>query len=576
MTSDVDVLDTTDADSGADGGDSVPTDTTDAAPDVTPTELSISLLEPYDGESAHQAFAIRAEVTPPVDGVTVTLGGDGVVLATDRRPPYSALWWVDELDEGEYEVEAIAQLGELSASATVSVLVDHSPPEIAIVEPGTSVFGPAEGTLDAIAEVSDPSGVLRVRFEVVGAPEVDPVVVDAPPYEAAIDVSSLAPGHYLLRVEATDGLGLTTGVDASFASCDGGLVPCLGNCVVPEFFDDSSQHCGGCNLACAAVVEFCDSGACTCAPGLEECDGLCTNVGSSPLHCGACGVTCGEDETCVLGECTTDGATGFATLAPGTFTQGPGPSETFFAQNEFTREVTITRAYRIGLTEVTHAQWDAFFSVNPSAFWDCGAECPVESVNWWEAAAYANARSEDAGLTPCYVFEECNGIRVGNGFECESVSFSAESGNVLDCEGYRLPTEAEWEMANRAGTTSATYAGGLINEDCSLHPHIQAIAWSTCNSDGTPHPVGELEPNALGLYDMSGNVFEWTTDEWISEAESDPVVDPVEVSPGTERPIRGGSWNERLSRVRAATRLSLAPTERLSFVGFRLAQTVTE
>jgi formylglycine-generating enzyme required for sulfatase activity len=130
--------------------------------------------------------------------------------------------------------------------------------------------------------------------------------------------------------------------------------------------------------------------------------------------------------------------------------------------------------------------------------------------------------------------------------------------------GYRLPTEAEWEYACRAGTTTAYYTGDA--EDTAL----EAAAWYDANSGGTTHPVGKKTPNAWGLYDMHGNVYEWCWD-WYGSYSSGAQTDPVGASSGSNRVMRGGSWFYYAQDLRSACRDSDNPSERgLDSIGFRL------
>jgi formylglycine-generating enzyme required for sulfatase activity len=132
-------------------------------------------------------------------------------------------------------------------------------------------------------------------------------------------------------------------------------------------------------------------------------------------------------------------------------------------------------------------------------------------------------------------------------------------GSVYRCTGYRLPTEAEWEYAARAGSSEARYAS------------LDAIAWYSGNSGSATHPVGQLQANAWGLYDMLGNVWEWTHD-WYAYEYGGAVPDPVGPSGGSYRVGRGGSWSYDAAYVRAAYRSLYDPGNRGGDLGFRLAR----
>ena len=224
--------------------------------------------------------------------------------------------------------------------------------------------------------------------------------------------------------------------------------------------------------------------------------------------------------------------------------------------------MTITRSFYAQTHEVTQAEWQALMDNNPSYFSgdgaDCGSDCPVEYVNWYEALAYANALSTLEGLQECYELSGCTNTP-DDDMECTDVSWD------FDCLGYRLPTEAEWEYTIRADTTTAYYNGDDL---------VENIAWYTDNSNNTTHPVGEKEANLWGLYDMSGNVREWCWDLYESY-DSSPVTDPIGPDSGSSsRVLRGGSWGGSVSNARSARRSFSDPGLCNRNNGFRLVSSV--
>ena len=276
------------------------------------------------------------------------------------------------------------------------------------------------------------------------------------------------------------------------------------------------------------------------------------------------------------------GAKGWVRVAPGTFRMGsPSGEAGRDDDDEGAHPVRIGRAFLLKATEVTQAEYEQLMGSNPSRYPSCGGTCPVEQVSWFDAVEYANALSVTEGLPECYVV---------NG---KDVTFRG-----LGCGGYRLPTEAEWEYAARAGSAQATYNGNLTLEGDHHAPELDAIGWYGGNSGVTysggwdcsgwsgkqhssskcgTHPVGKKRANAWGLYDMLGNVWEWTQDVYAAyPPEVGTRVDPVGSSSsiGSGRVVRGGSWRSDARHVRAASRGRRAPGYRDGYLGFRLARSL--
>lgn len=217
----------------------------------------------------------------------------------------------------------------------------------------------------------------------------------------------------------------------------------------------------------------------------------------------------------------------FLPVPHGTFTMGSPvtePGRGKFSETQV--QVTLTHDIEMSRTETTQAQWTALCFDNPSGtvttlgvnggdFSDgIGAEYPVGGISYWDALSYANALSAIKGYPPCYIISDCEG-RVGGGpraLNCRHVELTAPS--TYDCSGYRLPTDAEYEYADRAGTTTATYAGDVLDRPdagttCYPDPDIDTIGW--CCGQAIPHtqPVAQKKPNGWGLFDMIGNAWEW-------------------------------------------------------------------
>jgi formylglycine-generating enzyme required for sulfatase activity len=253
---------------------------------------------------------------------------------------------------------------------------------------------------------------------------------------------------------------------------------------------------------------------------------------------------------------------------PGDCEEEPGRS---FDESPLHR-VTLTRPFFLGTTPVTQAQWFGLMGNRPwsaSAF-DCD-DCPAGFIGWWSALSYANALSEREGLPECYALTGCTGDP-GDGLLCTGVEVNASGGTPYLCEGYRLAMEAEWEYAYRAGTTTAFYSGPIADTsiwECGDDDNLDAIAWYCGNGDGWLQPVGQKEPNAWGLYDMAGNLWEAVWDVW-ARYPAEPTTDPQGPASGRQRVLRGGAHDEPANLCRAAVRVPFEP-ERFGD-GFRIAR----
>lgn len=388
---------------------------------------------------------------------------------------------------------------------------------------------------------------------------------------------------------------LACGTCTELESCDlgTGMCECVPDCGSRECGLDpvcGSLSCGVCPLERSCIA---DSGMC-CVPecGVRECgvdpvcgtrdcgscgpDELCNAEGECECAPDCTGRECGEDpacgEMCLPGcgadqYCSPDGTcedfSARVRVVAGTFTIGSPIGELGRGRNESQHDVTLTHDFLIQATEVTQSQFEGAMGYNPSLHSDC-PDCPVEQVRWHEAAAYCNEISDGAGHARCY---ECTGI--DEDVECEP---SGSYPTPYDCLGYRLPTEAEWEYAARAGSRTATYNGDLDNDRCRgvvLNP----IAWYCGNAEGATHAVGTRDPNAWSLYDMLGNVWEWCHD-WYGTYPGGSVTDPWGPSTGSMRIMRGGSWVTDAVAARAASRMHNAPGYFIRDIGFRVARTL--
>jgi formylglycine-generating enzyme required for sulfatase activity len=240
----------------------------------------------------------------------------------------------------------------------------------------------------------------------------------------------------------------------------------------------------------------------------------------------------------------------FVWVPGGCFEMGCGDWSEDCSDNERPAHRVCVNGFWMARHEVTQGQWERIMGHNPSGFKRCGSLCPVEKVSWNEALEFASQLTQKTGYT------------------------------------FRLPTEAEWEYACRSGGREEPYAGG---------GPLDAAAWYRSNAEGGPHQVGRKQPNGLGIYDMSGNVWEWCLDVSDKQAYSkakDTLEDPVFIGgqyadiygegydnilrtlkdASGYRIVRGGSWGNVAYRLRCSARIRGKPDSRRDWLGFRLVR----
>ena len=230
-------------------------------------------------------------------------------------------------------------------------------------------------------------------------------------------------------------------------------------------------------------------------------------------------------------------------LPGGTFWMGNRDDHPAAFPGEKPRHRVEVGPFAIGRYVVTQARYAAVMGASPGD--PKGDGLPVNNISWVDAVTFCNRLSEQEGLRSPYVVQD------------ENVIWDRTA------DGYRLPTEAEWEYAARAGTETAWSFG---DDERRLGDH----AWYMANAGDTFHAVGEKKPNPWGLHDMHGNVWEWCWD-WHGTyvTSQDHSVNPSGPPAGVDRVLRGGAWNSDPGRLRSACRRRFRPAGRLRFVGFR-------
>ena len=374
--------------------------------------------------------------------------------------------------------------------------------------------------------------------------------------------------------------------------------------------------CGECKES-----RYCAEDGSACIEACQEMD-----CGPSPYDGSDCG-GCPNDSTCTLaGKCLADDLE-WISLKKGSFWMGsqeacPAPSgyegtcaaELGRHEDEDLYKVDISRRFELMRYELTQGAFTALMGWNPSRFTACGDNGPVEQVNWYDAIAFANQKSLAEALPSCYVLSnvECeDGSQAGSeymdcfdaeepkgGIISAQVSIAGGQSGLSACKGYRLPTEKEWEYAARSGSNSAYYptedsdGSNSQTQKQPLDSNLDLIGWYGGNAAVTydeaddcsgwfegadrcgTHPGGEKAQNAWGFYDMSGNVWEWTTDDFYYYPN-----DVSEFYDGCNdtsncKLFRGGCWASVAQFCRSADRGMREPDHKTMWLGFRLARSL--
>jgi len=227
----------------------------------------------------------------------------------------------------------------------------------------------------------------------------------------------------------------------------------------------------------------------------------------------------------------------FVSIPRGNFIMGSPANEPGRTIFEAQNEVLVNKSFYIQTTEVTQFQWNEVMGENPSYFFRCGDDCPVENVSWLDVQEF---------------LEKLN--------------------QIDSSSNYRLPTEAEWEFACRSGSSKPFSNGDLSNYECNDGNELNDFAWHACNAQGKTHPVGQKAPNKWGIYDMHGNVYEWCQDIYVTDYEQILRGKFNEVDPIADRVGRSCSYDDTAVRCRSAARANFKPNIRSRAIGFRLVR----
>ena len=384
----------------------------------------------------------------------------------------------------------------------------------------------------------------------------------------------------------------------SVKNCSGGQRVCSSDCrpskpCICKDLASDVEHCGSCGQACPLGFS-CSRGKCLCSSHHQlcppktcsggTCKKICADLQNDSLHCGRCGNACSKGTLCVQGRCQEQ------LLQSGSYIRGTPFREVKWSDNDHRNKipkeretphlVTLTRPFYLGRFEVTQGWFKQVMGYLPTIRLPCKGDvldCPVHNITVFQAMDFCNKLSQKSRFPGCYTCEKSG----STGVFCKVLAkYSGK--NIYKCAGYRLPTDAEWEFAARAGNPHI-FPGGSpkhlpIRPENPYSRELSPYAWTWNNAKGSLYRVGSRKPNAYGLFDLRGHVAEWVwggETVFLTSSRTDPAQESTK-----HATVRGGDIHSSSLLLRAGSRQLFPLDFRLkrpysssTAIGFRIART---